>query len=75
MQRHTNTHKQPDFTMTTQTKAEKHSTAVEDYSPHWDVHYQERSCHRHSDVERCTAHLGHYRKLPGCRCHGEYPGK
>ena len=75
MQRHTNTQKHPDVTMTTQTKADKHSTAVEDDLPHWDVHYQERSCHRQSDVGRCTARSGRYRRLPGCHCHGECPGQ
>lgn len=43
--------------------------------PHWDVHYQEKSSRHQSDAGRCTAHLGHCKRPPGCRCHGAHPGQ
>lgn len=41
--------------------------------PHPQPHCQGRSCRRHGDEGRCTAHWGPGRRSAGCRCHGERP--
>jgi len=43
------------------------------FIPHLDVRYQEKSCHHHNDVGRCTEHLGRHRKPLEFRCHGAHP--